>query len=102
MIKKEHLTNEGLQKIVSLRASMNRGLSKTLKSYFFDVKLVLKPEIFFQKIKNSQWLSGFTNAETCFLVLIKKSGAVQLRFNITQHTRDYKLLESFVEFFWLW
>ena len=30
-IRKEHLTLEGLQKIVALKAAMNRGLSEKLK-----------------------------------------------------------------------
>jgi len=35
MIKKEHLTIQGLQKMLAIRASMNKGLSKVLKRVFF-------------------------------------------------------------------
>jgi len=38
--KKEHLTIEGLHKIVAIRASMNRGLSDKLKSAFPNVVTV--------------------------------------------------------------
>ena len=34
MLKKEHLTNEGLLKIVAIKASMNLGLSDDLKVAF--------------------------------------------------------------------
>jgi hypothetical protein len=33
----EHLTSEGLRKIVAIRASINNGLSDTLKSAFPDI-----------------------------------------------------------------
>jgi hypothetical protein len=32
--KKEHLTEKGLQKILNIRASMNKGLTKVLLKYF--------------------------------------------------------------------
>ena len=34
ILRKEHLSEEGLQKIVDIKASMNRGLSYELKSAF--------------------------------------------------------------------
>jgi hypothetical protein len=45
MSTKEHLKNEGLLKIVSIKAAMNLGLSETLKASFPDVKLVQRPEV---------------------------------------------------------
>jgi len=35
--KKEHLNEIGLMKIISLRASLNKGLSNKLKSYFPNI-----------------------------------------------------------------
>jgi hypothetical protein len=32
--RKEHLTNEGLQKVINLKASLNRGLSHNLSQIF--------------------------------------------------------------------
>ena len=43
MKRKEHLTQEGLIKIISIKASMNRGLSEKLKSDFRDVVPVERP-----------------------------------------------------------
>ena len=40
---KEHLTPEGLRKIVAIRASMNRGLSDKLKLAFPYVVPVVRP-----------------------------------------------------------
>jgi hypothetical protein len=40
---KEHLTKEGLSKIVSLKSSMNLGLSEELKKDFSDITPALRP-----------------------------------------------------------
>ena len=50
MNKGEHLTSEGLQNIVSIKASTNLGLSD--KASFPDVKLVPRPVVTNQKIKD--------------------------------------------------
>ena len=42
---KEHLTPEGLRKIVALKASMNLGLSDKLKVAFPDVVPVVRPVV---------------------------------------------------------
>ena len=41
--RQEHLTPEGLIKIVSIKASMNKGLSEDLKTAFPNVTPVSKP-----------------------------------------------------------
>jgi hypothetical protein len=45
MNRKEHLTTEGLHKIVSIKASINNGLSVALSEYFPDVIPVQRPEV---------------------------------------------------------
>ena len=40
---KEHLTIEGLRKIIAIRASMNKGLSDQLKERFSDIVPVPRP-----------------------------------------------------------
>ena len=45
MNKKEHLTTDGLRKIVSLRASINNGLPLQLQTAFVDIKPVERPEV---------------------------------------------------------
>jgi protein-arginine kinase len=47
---KDHLSIEGLQKIVNLKASLNKGLSEELKRAFPNTIPTERPEIFDQKI----------------------------------------------------
>ena len=50
MSNKEHLTLEGLNKIISIKASLNHGLSKELRAVFHKVKPVLRPLVIDQVI----------------------------------------------------
>lgn len=103
---KEHLTLEGLQKIVAIKATLNWGLSDTLKAAFPEVVPVNRPTISCaaQKISDPYWLSGFTSAEGCFWIYIFKSTttktgmAVNLIFTISQHAREEQLIKSFIEY----
>jgi hypothetical protein len=45
MDKGEHLTKDGLIKIVNLKASLNKGLSNELKSYFPEVIKIKRPVV---------------------------------------------------------
>lgn len=102
--KKDHLTQKGLMKIVEIRASMNWGLTSTLKEHFPNLTPVLKPEIKDQKIPDPNWLVGFVNGEGCFFIDIYKSSttklgqAVKLSFIITQHYKDAQLIQSLVQY----
>jgi hypothetical protein len=51
---KQHLTMEGLRKIVAIRASMNKGLTEELKTAFPDIEPVPRPKIDNLKIKDAQ------------------------------------------------
>jgi hypothetical protein len=48
----EHVTAEGLRQILSLRASMNKGLPEKLKADFPDIIPVPRPLILSQDIKD--------------------------------------------------
>ena len=52
MLNKEHLTIDGLHKILAIKASMNRGLSAELKSAFPDAVAVVRPLVKNQIIEN--------------------------------------------------
>lgn len=100
MKNKQHLTAspEGLSKIIEIRASMNNGLSKTLSDNFSNIIPMVRPSIEFNGTVNPYWLAGFTNAEGCFYIIISKSKTnigytVQLKFVLTQHSRDKQLME---------
>lgn len=99
----EHLTSEGLQAIVNLRASMNLGLSEKIQAAFPQTIPVQRGEVIEQSISNYLWLSGFTSGDGCFFVKIGKATTrvgfqVVLVFELTQHVRDEKLMESFIEY----
>lgn len=77
---------------------MNKGLSDTLSTNFPGIIPAVRPLVESMKIPDSNWLAGFTEAEGCFYVSINKSKtktgfAVQLKFQITQHSRDKQLME---------
>lgn len=106
MEQKEHLTLEGLEKIVALKASLNLGLSDQLKEAFSGVVPVAIPRIAAsqQIIQDPQWVAGFTSAEGCFFIDIYKSKtksgvAVKLVFYLAQHCRDKELMKGLIEYF---
>ena len=101
------MTKEGLDKLIAIKSSINKGLSEELKQAFPHVEPVLKPLIDENKknVINSSWLAGFTSGEGCFYVNIYKSSSyrqgfrVKLKFAITQHYRDEQLMCSLINFF---
>jgi hypothetical protein len=100
---KEHLTPEGIFKLVSIRATLNKGLSESLKGHFSDVKPVPRPLVYFNNPIQEQWLAGFTSGEGCFYVKITKAKTkigerVQLIFQLTQHIRDEELIRSLIQY----
>jgi LAGLIDADG endonuclease len=102
--KKEHLSNEGINNIVAIKASMNLGLSKTLKTKFPNITPILRPIIDNCEIQDINWIIGFFEGESCFFVDIFKSKThkvgyqVKLKFQITQHSRDIQLMNNIVKY----
>ena len=98
---REHLTMEGLQKIVSIKAVLNKGLPDNLKAAFSDIVPAIRPQVMSKIILNPYWISGFVSGEGCFYLVLKKSskgGSVGFRFLVTQHIRDAELLKSLVNY----
>lgn len=107
MKNKEHLTKEGIEKIKDLKSILNLGISDNLKEnlaflYIENIEKEIYENI---DIPNSNWLSGFSEGESCFYISIYKSekyklgSAVQLVFKITQHSRNIKLLKNISSYF---
>lgn len=102
---KAHLTVEGLNQIVNIKASMNLGLSEMLKSEFAGYTPVERPVINSDNVYlDPDWISGFVSAEGNFDVRMPSTNSklgyrVQLRFRISQHSRDLRLMEKLVEYF---
>ena len=89
------------QKIVNIKASINKSLSNELKAAFPNTIPVQKPLVQDQQILDPNWVAGFTTAEGCFYINIYKSTtklgrSVTLGFIITQHSRDEQLMRSLV------
>jgi len=104
MLNKEHLNKEGLEKFIEVKASINKGLSESLKLAFPNITVLDKPQRENIKIENSQWLAGFASGEGCFYVKITKSSkskqgfSIQLIFQLTQHIRDEILMRSLIDY----
>ena len=104
MNNKEHLTIEGIRKLVGIKAKLNLGLTEELSIAFPNITSVDRSFIINQKVPDSNWLTGFTSGEGCFFINIIKSKSklgvqVQLVFTITQHDRDRALMNSLISFF---
>jgi hypothetical protein len=96
--KGEHLRLEGLHKIVSIRASINKGLTPELEAAFPDIVPVERPLVAPGNL-GPNWVAGFVTGEGCFFIEIKNSKtkigfSVGLRFSITQHSRDTILFDN--------
>ena len=103
MEKKEHLIKEKFEYILTLKASLNLGLSENLSNEFMNIVPAIRPIVNSNpQVPNPNWLTGFIDGEGCFHVNIKKSDSTQdkvwLTFQITQHIRDSALLESIIKY----
>ena len=101
----EHLTLQGFEKIMAIKASINRGLSDKLKAAFPHIIPVLRPSGSIAYLFDPYWLAGFVAAEGCFYVKINNSSShrvgfkVILMFRLTQHARDEQLMRSLIKYF---
>jgi len=102
---KEHLSIEGLKKLVSIKASMNKGdLPLSLSTVFPDLIIIQRPLTQNQEIKNPFWFSGFTSAEGSFFAYTYEDTRsslgkkVSLRYSLAQHSRDEVLLRSLIQY----
>ncbi len=101
----EHLSKEGLLKLVGIKASLNLGLPLNLKEAFPDVVKVTRPEYTFKGIPDPNWVAGFVSGEGNYYVktsssITNKLGSrVQLRFSIGLNLRDKELIRGLVTYF---
>ena len=102
----EHLTIEGIQKIVNIRASLNKGLTTVLKTAFPNcIPFSILPVPLNNTKLHPQWIAGFTYGDGCFKFSIRESklykavSPVVILFILAQHIRDKLLLKSFIDFF---
>ena len=82
MNQKAHLTVEGLQQIISIKAVLNKGLSDELNLSFPDVKFTTRPVFPGSKIQNSNGVSGFVEGEGNFMIMLKKIHLINLVYKL--------------------
>lgn len=105
MNSKKHLKMKGLMEVLSFKAGMNLGLSKSLVESFPDVSQKARPWIINKDISNPYWVSGFVSGEGNFSLVIRanneyKTGyRTDIVFEVSQHLRDKLLLQKFISFF---
>ena len=120
----EHLTVSGLQAIINLRPTLNKGLTPALIEAFPDTVAVPRPQVDNKNIQSidPQWVAGFTSGDGTFIVSIrdlkfsqtpptsqlacapmleerKADGRVSLTFALIQHSRDELFMKSLVDYF---
>jgi hypothetical protein len=102
MINKEHLTMEGLYKIVALKEHSPNGISKKLQEDFPLWRNYRQPAPLYNpdlSVMNLNWLAGFIQADGSFGCSIRKAHdtilgeQVQVNIEIAQHTRSLIVLE---------
>jgi len=104
---KAHLNKQGFNKILSIRAALNRGLSDELSlsfPYIEALALQKKPLVQNTDSMNPYWIAGLASGDGCFFIslrnsLITKSGkSVILKFHVVQHSRDIELMKSLISY----
>lgn len=63
---KEHLTEAGIRKLISIRASMNKGLPERLEAAFPDITPVPRPQVPKTTLESNtpevkHWMAGFVS-----------------------------------------
>jgi len=99
---KEHLNNEGFMKVLSIKASINSGLSDELKLSYPEVKPIKRSLSNNKSIADPNWIAGLASGDGCFYVSIRHSittttkKAVVLKFHIVQHSRDTEIMKMLI------
>lgn len=80
-----------------MKTYLNLCLSDELKTAYSNIVVIKRPLIKNQEILDPHWIAGFSSGEACFTVYIYKyktslGEAVQLKFDLAQHSRDSEIL----------
>jgi hypothetical protein len=100
----EHLTDEGLLKLVGIKASLNLGLTDTLKESFPKFVPVARPDFNFKGVTDPNWIAGFASGDGSFHLKIANSAtkigkSVQLNFAIHLHLRETPVIKGLAKYF---
>lgn len=95
-----HLTQEGLHDILSIKASINKGLTEKLRTAFPDIRPFELPAVEqTTNIYDPHWLVGFVCGEGSFSSSPYREKTFRARFYITQHSRDLDLVKTIQVYF---
>jgi hypothetical protein len=100
---KQYQPEIGLHKLISIRASLNKGLPERLQLAFPNVTPEIRPAVPKanldpNNLDTNYWVSGFISGEGCFFIKTSKSKthklgiSVSLNFLVVQDIRDAYLL----------
>jgi hypothetical protein len=99
IINKEHLTREGLEKIVCLKEVINLGLPEELRNSFPNIISIARPQyIVNEGPLNPYWIAGFSEGDSSFTFSIS-ANKVYASYEIGLHKREEPLLLKIKEFF---
>lgn len=98
---KKHLEEEGLNRLLSIKSVLNKGLSDKLKAIFPSVKPIDRPLLEVVNIPlNPDYVSGFTEGDGCFSVTISsKTNQVISSYRVDLHNREIALLNRIQNYF---
>lgn len=101
ILNKDHLTQKGLEKIVSYKCAMNFSKSDNLMLSFPNITLLEKPILDIDdKPLNPFWVTGFMEADGSFFININKiTNKVRPVASIGLNDREKFLLEKINKFF---
>lgn len=108
LVTKQHKTEQEINEILSLKASMKKGLSNTLMNMFPGViKVPPYPPSGTGGINqkgsvhyiNPLWITGFVDGGGCFYVKISKTSTkINVFFSISQHIREIDLIKKIMQY----
>lgn len=101
MLSKKHLTQEGLEQIISYKGAINFGESDKLKLSFPNIIPALKPVMLITDAPlNPFWVSGFVEAEGSFYISTNsKTNKMRPWASVGLNNRDKFLLIKINNFF---
>ena len=100
--KKEHITNEGLLKILYVSKILSPralDLSPSLKLDFFEISVGFKLGYKFSSYLEPNWITGFVERAGSFNVSIDSNNIVIVRLIIGSHIREQLLINKLFEYF---
>jgi hypothetical protein len=75
----EHLTEDGLLKIIGLKSNLNLGLpDNIIKAFSNKIVTKTKPDYLFKGIPDPFWVSGFTSGDGSFNLKISSSATTSI------------------------